>query len=160
MPARPPGLSAPARRASRPATRRNGLHRFMGPMLQSRPFSHNRFVSWRPVMTTLARAGALALTTALVLLPLSVRTNAAPARPASSPVTLIRGGTLLTVTRGTIETGDLMLRDGKIAAVGQRLDAPPGALVVDAGGRYVMPGIVDTHSHMGVYSWPEVDANS
>lgn len=111
-------------------------------------------------MTTLARAGALALATALFLLPLPVRTNAAPARPASSPVTLIRGGTLLTVTRGTIEGGDMLMRDGKIAAVGQRLDAPPGAVVVDAAGRYVMPGIVDTHSHMGVYPWPEVDANS
>ncbi|MGH9750213.1 MAG: amidohydrolase family protein, partial [Candidatus Polarisedimenticolia bacterium] len=83
-----------------------------------------------------------------------------PARSAPSGAILIRNGTILTVTRGTLEGGDLLLRDGKIAAVGRGLQAPAGATVLDATGRYVMPGIVDTHSHMGVYPWPEVEANS
>ena len=73
---------------------------------------------------------------------------------------LIRGGTLLTVTDGTIEDGDLLLTDGRIAGIGQRLEAPDGARVIDARGKYVMPGIIDTHSHMGVYPWPGVAANS
>lgn len=73
---------------------------------------------------------------------------------------LIRGGTLLTVTEGTLESADLLIRDGKIAAIGRSLEAPPNARVIDATGRYVMPGIVDTHSHMGVYSWPGVQANA
>ena len=73
---------------------------------------------------------------------------------------LIRGGTLLTAAGETLEEHDLLVRDGKIAAIGQDLDAPQGAHVIDASGRWVMPGIVDTHSHMGVNSWPEVDANA
>jgi imidazolonepropionase-like amidohydrolase len=84
-----------------------------------------------------------------------------PAQPApgGGPI-LIKGGTLLTVTRGTIDKGDLLIRDGRIAALGRDLPAPSGARVIDAAGRYVMPGIIDTHSHMGVYPWPGVDANS
>ncbi len=73
---------------------------------------------------------------------------------------LLRGGTLLTITNGTIENGDVLIRDGRIAAVGRGLEAPPGARVMDVRGRFVMPGLVDTHSHMGVYPWPEVEANS
>jgi len=79
---------------------------------------------------------------------------------AASDSILIKGGTLLTVTHGTIERGDVLIRDGRIAAVGRNLEAPAGVRVIDATGRYVLPGIVDTHSHMGVYPWPEVDANS
>lgn len=104
-----------------------------------------------------------ALAAAIVLLPVPVRVSAAgapAARSAASGATLLRGGTLLTVTRGTIENGDLLIRDGRIAAIGKGLAAPEGGRVIDASGRYVMPGIVDTHSHMGVYPWPGVDANS
>ncbi|HEU4402625.1 MAG TPA: amidohydrolase family protein, partial [Candidatus Polarisedimenticolia bacterium] len=82
-----------------------------------------------------------------------------PAPAAASETILIKGGTLLTVTKGTIEKGDLLIRDGRIAAIGRDLGSPPGARVIDATGRYVLPGIVDTHSHMGVYPWPEVPAN-
>ncbi len=96
---------------------------------------------------------------ALVLLAaLGLSSQAAPTT--GTPPILIKGGTLLTVTRGTIEPGDLLIQDGRIAALGTNLKAPAGARVIDATGRYVMPGIVDTHSHMGVYPWPEVEANS
>src|SRR5258705_295795 len=78
----------------------------------------------------------------------------APARAAAGETILIKGGTLLTVTHGTIEQGDLLIQDGRIAAVGRGLTAPAGTKVIDASGRFVMPGIVDTHSHMGVYPWP------
>lgn len=73
---------------------------------------------------------------------------------------LIRNGTLLTVTGGALESTDLLVEDGRITAIGAGLKAPAGTRVIDATGHFVMPGIVDTHSHMGVYPWPEVSANS
>ena len=74
--------------------------------------------------------------------------RAAP--PLAPPVTLIRNATILTVTDGTIEDGEILIRDGKIAAVGRDLRVPAGAHVIDAGGGYVMPGIVDCHSHVAI----------
>jgi imidazolonepropionase-like amidohydrolase len=68
-------------------------------------------------------------------------------------VVAIRGGTVLTVTRGTIQNGVVVLRDGKIAAVGGSNTAiPAGADVVDASGRFVTPGIIDAHSHIAADS--------
>ena len=68
-------------------------------------------------------------------------------------VVAIRGGTVLTVTRGTIQNGIVVLRDGKIAAVGGRDTAiPSGAEVIDASGRFVSPGIIDAHSHIAADS--------
>jgi imidazolonepropionase-like amidohydrolase len=68
------------------------------------------------------------------------------ARPAPAE-TLIRNATILTVTHGTLQNTDILLRGGKIAAVGQNLNAPATARVIDATGKYVMPGIIDCHSH-------------
>ncbi|MCS7081798.1 MAG: amidohydrolase [Bacteroidetes bacterium] len=65
-------------------------------------------------------------------------------------VVLIRGGTVLTVTRGTLPNTDILIRDGKIAQIGPNLTAPPGAQVIDARGKFVMPGIIDAHSHMAI----------
>ena len=69
------------------------------------------------------------------------------ARPA--PV-LIRNGTVLTVTKGTLPATDVLVQGGKIAAIGKGLTAPAGAQVIDATGKYVMPGIIDPHSHLMV----------
>ena len=63
---------------------------------------------------------------------------------------LIRDATVLTVTRGTIPKGSILVRDGKIAAVGPDLDAPEGVTTIDASGMVVMPGIIDAHSHMAI----------
>ncbi|MGC9994418.1 MAG: amidohydrolase family protein [Terriglobia bacterium] len=68
----------------------------------------------------------------------------------AAEVTLIKSGTILTVTQGTIENGDVLIRDGKIAEVGKGLKAPEGAKVIDATGLFVMPGIIDCHSHIAV----------
>lgn len=73
---------------------------------------------------------------------------------------LIKDGTVITVTKGTIENCDVLLKDGKITDVGNNLSVPKNAVVIDAAGKYVMPGIIDTHSHIGVYSWPGVPAHS
>ncbi|MEO5824419.1 MAG: amidohydrolase family protein [Gemmatimonadales bacterium] len=66
-----------------------------------------------------------------------------------SPI-LIRNATVLTVTRGTLTGTDLLLQNGRIAAIGTGLVAPNGATIIDATGRYVMPGIIDPHSHLMV----------
>ncbi len=81
--------------------------------------------------------------------------SAAFAQPAGPPPVgdlLIRGATVLTVTNGTLDAADVLVRGGKIAAIGPGLDAPPGVRTVDAAGRYLMPGIVDAHSHLGLSS--------
>src|SRR5688500_10012715 len=67
--------------------------------------------------------------------------------PAEPGETLIRNATLLTITHGTLENSDILIRRGKIAAIGKGLKAAADARVIDAGGKYVMPGIIDCHSH-------------
>lgn len=62
---------------------------------------------------------------------------------------LIRGATLVTVTRGTFKA-DLLVRDGKIAEFGPNLTAPANVVVIPADGWFVMPGIIDTHSHFSI----------
>lgn len=75
-----------------------------------------------------------------------------------SPLVAITGGTVMTATGQVIEHGVVVLEDGRITAVGAAADVtiPDGAAVVDATGRFVTPGVIDTHSHMGVYAVPEV----
>ena len=80
--------------------------------------------------------------------------NEKPASSASmdapAPVILIRNATILTVSHGTIDKGDILIKDGKIAAVGGTLKAPADAVVIDATGQFVTPGIIDCHSHIAV----------
>src|SRR5918997_1703259 len=64
-----------------------------------------------------------------------------------APETLIRNATVLTVTRGTLQNTDVLLLNGKIASIGKNLKASPNARVIDGTGKYVMPGIIDAHSH-------------
>ena len=63
-------------------------------------------------------------------------------------VVAIRNGTIITATRGTIANGTVLVRDGKIAAVGTNVSIPAGADVYDATGKFVSPGIIDAHSHI------------
>src|SRR2546430_11852064 len=81
-------------------------------------------------------------------------------KPFPHRTTLIRNATIMTAAGPTIEKGSVLLRDGKIAAVGTNVTAPADALVIDGTGKYVTPGIIDVHSHIGVYPAPGVDANS
>ncbi|HEX2076221.1 MAG TPA: amidohydrolase [Longimicrobium sp.] len=81
-------------------------------------------------------------------------------RPLPSVPTLIRGGTVMTAAGQIIPNGQVLMRDGRIVAVGATVDAPADAVVVDATGKYVTPGIIDTHSHLGVYAAPGVQAHS
>jgi imidazolonepropionase-like amidohydrolase len=67
-----------------------------------------------------------------------------------TPVILIQNATILTVSHGTIEHGSILIKDGKIAEIGAAVKAPKGAQVIDATGQFVMPGIIDCHSHIAV----------
>jgi imidazolonepropionase-like amidohydrolase len=64
-------------------------------------------------------------------------------------IVALRGGNILTVTKGAIANGTVLLRDGKIAAVGTNVAVPSDAEIVDVSGRFVSPGLVDCHSHIG-----------
>jgi len=75
------------------------------------------------------------------------------ATPPDAPAVLvIRNATILTVSHGTIEHGSILIKDGKIAEVGQTINAPKDAQVIDAAGQFVIPGIIDCHSHIAAES--------
>jgi len=63
---------------------------------------------------------------------------------------LIKNGTILTVTKGVIANGDVLVVDGIIKAIGANIAAPPGVRVIDAAGRFVLPGIIDSHTHVAL----------
>jgi len=65
----------------------------------------------------------------------------------AAQTTLIKNATVLTVSRGTLANTDVLIRNGKISNIGQNLSAPTGARVIDATGKFVLPGIIDAHSH-------------
>jgi imidazolonepropionase-like amidohydrolase len=67
-----------------------------------------------------------------------------------SPVILIENATILTVSHGTIGHGSILIKDGKIAEVGASVKAPKDAQVIDAAGQFVIPGIIDCHSHIAI----------
>jgi imidazolonepropionase-like amidohydrolase len=64
--------------------------------------------------------------------------------------TLIKNGTVITITKGTLENTDVLIKDGKISQIGKNIAAPAGVKVIDATGLYVMPGIIDAHSHLAL----------
>lgn len=84
---------------------------------------------------------------ALALL-LAAPALSAQAPRAAAPATLIRNATVLTVTKGTLAGTDVLLQNGKIAQIGKNLTAPAGATTIDGTGKFLMPGIIDPHSHM------------
>lgn len=106
---------------------------------------------------------------AIVLLAACGDRNAAP-KPSADPfpstyqlpqstAVLIRGATVLTGVDTRLDDTDVLLSDGKIAAIGKDL-AAGGTTVIEAKGRYLTPGIIDVHSHLGVYPAPGVWASS
>jgi imidazolonepropionase-like amidohydrolase len=67
--------------------------------------------------------------------------------PLCAETIVIRNATIMTVTHGTVK-GSIVVKDGKIAEVGEKVMEPGGATIIDAGGQYVTPGIIDCHSHI------------
>jgi imidazolonepropionase-like amidohydrolase len=85
----------------------------------------------------------------IALVPIAVR--AANSAAADAPaMLLIQNATILTVSHGTIEHGSILIKDGKIVDVGPSIKAPKDAQVIDAAGQFVIPGIIDCHSHIAV----------
>lgn len=70
--------------------------------------------------------------------------------PSERDEVVIRNAYVMTVTHGNLKSGSVYIKDGRIAAVGEAIDAPASARVVDAGGKYLTPGIIDSHSHIAL----------
>ncbi|QOY63095.1 amidohydrolase [Lysobacter sp. H21R4] len=111
---------------------------------------------------------AAALTLALGMASPSAQAASAP-RPdpypstyqvIASPAVLLQGATVLTGTGERMEGADVLMVDGRIAGVGVNLSVPANTTVVDGRGKWVTPGIIDVHSHLGVYPSPGVRAHS
>jgi len=81
-------------------------------------------------------------------------------QPKQVPPTLIRGATVLTGTGERLDAADVLIVAGRIKAVGRNLQAPADAQIVDGHDRWVTPGLIDVHSHLGVYPSPQVRGNS
>src|SRR5882672_3865400 len=77
-----------------------------------------------------------------------------------NPPVLIRNATIMTATGQEIPNGSILLKDGRIVAVGAKVEAPADAVVVEGTGKYVTPGMIGEHSHLGVYAAPGTDAES
>ena len=67
---------------------------------------------------------------------------------------IIEHATILDGTGHRLENASLLLSDGKVSGIGNNLEAPPGVKVIDAEGRWVTPGLVDVHSHIGDFPTP------
>src|SRR5260370_33288336 len=97
-------------------------------------------------MTMKKAVSRLVLLSLISALPLN-RAWAQQPRAENPAEMLIRNATVLTITHGTLQNSDVLIRKGKIAAIGKNLKAAANARVVDGTGKYVMPGIIDCHSH-------------
>ncbi|MFN8652887.1 MAG: amidohydrolase [Gemmatimonadales bacterium] len=76
------------------------------------------------------------------------------------PAVLIKNATIMTAAGPELRGASILFKDGKIVAVGTAVTAPSDVIVVDGTGKYVTPGLIDTHSHIGVYSAPGTFAES
>lgn len=79
--------------------------------------------------------------------------------PAASPDRMIRNATVLLGNGKRLDDADVLMSDGKIKAVGQDLTLPANVEELDANGKWVTPGIIDVHSHLGVYPSPAVESH-
>jgi imidazolonepropionase-like amidohydrolase len=86
----------------------------------------------------------------LAFAPRAVRAVAQqPPAPTHNDV-VVKNAIVMTVTHGNLKNASVYIKGGKIAAVGESVSAPASATVVDAGGKYLTPGIVDSHSHLAL----------
>src|SRR5438270_670505 len=113
-----------------------------------------RYSSLRSGWIVLAVLG-LVLNAVLALAQSEAQTEAQPQAQSQSAAAgahdlLIKNATVLTVTHGKIEHGSVLVHNGKIAAFGAQVSAPGDATIIDANGKYLTPGLVDSHSHIAL----------
>ncbi len=82
---------------------------------------------------------------------ITIALAAALAAFAADPPMVVQNAELLTVTKGKIK-GSMVIENGKIKEIGEKVLVPPGAKIVDASGQYILPGIIDSHSHIAADS--------
>jgi imidazolonepropionase-like amidohydrolase len=87
--------------------------------------------------------------TRLLAAALAATATLAPRLGAQGDVIFIRGGTVHPANGAPIDNGSILIRAGKIAAVGANVSPPAGARIIDATGKHVIPGMIDNHSHIG-----------
>jgi imidazolonepropionase-like amidohydrolase len=90
---------------------------------------------------------ALAISVIFIVSPIS----------AAEEVTAIRGGDLYTITGGIIKNGMILIEGGKISGIGQNIEIPKDAEVIDARGKVVMPGLVAVNAEVGVIGYPGIE---
>jgi imidazolonepropionase-like amidohydrolase len=75
----------------------------------------------------------------------------------------LKGGTVFTITKGILEEGTIIIENGKIVEIGEKLEIPEGVKVYDVTGKIVMPGLIDAHCHVGIFGdgigWEHSDGN-
>lgn len=76
-------------------------------------------------------------------------------KPLASQNLLIKNGIILTVTKGTIPKGDILIIGGLIKQIGENIQGPPGIKIIDAAGKYIIPGIIDSHTHIALFGTNE-----
>jgi imidazolonepropionase-like amidohydrolase len=91
--------------------------------------------------------------------PASAKNTETP-REAAGRMWMLRGGKVMTAAGVIYERGDVLVRGDRIIDVGAKLEVPKGATIVDVTGKIVTPGIIDTHSHIGVYAAPGFSAHN
>src|SRR4029079_16154191 len=145
----------PADDRSLPAPGRQGCEQPMTDRRPStdKPLTENHHMRALIVAVLMAGVGVAADQQSQPSNPYASTYQAAPSR-----TTVIRNATILTAAGPQIDSGSVLLQNGKVAAVGQTVDAPADAVVIDAAGKWVTPGVIDTHSHLGVYAAPGIES--
>jgi imidazolonepropionase-like amidohydrolase len=128
-------------------------------------------LSWRAMIVTLAGAASLfGLAAAGRTSPVAAPPAAAPPvmpdenpypstyKPYPGVPTVVRNVIIFDGEGGRIDNGSILFADGKVVQIGTEVAAPPGARVIDGTGKWLTPGIIDVHSHVGVLPTPNTAA--
>jgi imidazolonepropionase-like amidohydrolase len=117
-------------------------------------------MGWMSQMNRLARISLLLSVAGAVSAVMAAEPFPSTYQVPSNPPLLIQGATVLTGTGERLDAADVLIVDGRIQAVGKGLSAPAGARTLNAQGRWITPGLIDIHSHLGVYASPAVSGLS
>jgi imidazolonepropionase-like amidohydrolase len=81
-------------------------------------------------------------------------------KPAPSAPVVLTGATILDGAGNRFDDGEVVLADGKVQAIGRNLARPTGATIMDAHGKWITPGLIDVHTHLGVYTLPQTSLDA